>query len=103
MPQPENYYRLLENYGNLIAGQEAQLSKLRQQREAVVTEADGARQQRDAAMELATASRGRAASLKVGLDLSATNGVRYELNLHPETLPTSQGFSTHSALKTGRI
>ncbi|EFJ44467.1 hypothetical protein VOLCADRAFT_95413 [Volvox carteri f. nagariensis] len=60
----DNYYRLLEHYGNLIAGQESQLAKLRQQRQALAAAAEGARQQRDAEAELAAAARARAAALQ---------------------------------------
>ena len=64
-PTGGNYLQLLDNYGRLIAGQEAQLAALREQRAAVAAELEAARQQRDAAAELASTARARTAALEV--------------------------------------
>ncbi|KAG2441770.1 hypothetical protein HXX76_003383 [Chlamydomonas incerta] len=59
-----NYLQLLDNYGRLIAGQEGQLAALREQRAALGGEVQAARQQRDAAAELASTARARTAALE---------------------------------------
>ncbi|KXZ42320.1 hypothetical protein GPECTOR_162g135 [Gonium pectorale] len=60
----DSYYRMLETYGTQIAQQEAQLVRLREQRAAIAAEIESARQQRDAAAELAAAARSRTAGLQ---------------------------------------